>query len=343
MGNLIESDEDMDKTKRSETVLTKDYSNMVKGMAVLMMILHHFWAFPERIPGLALSNIEIQLGSASKICVSIFMFLSGYGLYYTFTKKGTIQVWHRIRNVYKRFWQVFFIFVPIGFLFLSKSFGIGEFLQNLFCLKFSYNHEWWFLGTYIELILFLPIVLLAEKKKLFPYLIVVSAIMLRGLSHVVAINSGGASLHVYNFSYYYPSFFLGLLFCKYALLEKFRAVMAKETVCVVVCIVLTGLSFFIRKKWDITEMTILMTPLFIYLFVVFFRLIGKANKVFLFFGKHSMNMWLIHSFFCYYYFQKEMLLVSDNAVVDYVLLVAVSLVSSMAVDWIWRLILCKSN
>ena len=194
MGNLIESDEDMDKTKRSETVLTKDYSNMVKGMAVLMMILHHFWAFPERIPGLALSNIEIQLGSASKICVSIFMFLSGYGLYYTFTKKGTIQVWHRIRNVYKRFWQVFFIFVPIGFLFLSKSFGIGEFLQNLFCLKFSYNHEWWFLGTYIELILFLPIVLLAEKKKLFPYLIVVSAIMLRGLSHVVAINSGGGKL-----------------------------------------------------------------------------------------------------------------------------------------------------
>ena len=86
-----------------------------------------------------------------------------------------------------------------------------------------------------------------------------------------------------------------------------------------------------------------MTPLFIYLFVVFFSLIGKANKVFLFFGKHSMNMWLIHSFFCYYYFQKEMLIVSDNAVVDYVLLVAVSVVASMVVDWVWRLILRKSN
>ena len=111
--------------------------------------------------------------------------------------------------------------------------------------------------------------------------------------------------------------------------------MAKETVCVAFCIVLTGLSFTIRKKWDVTEMTILMTPLFIYLFVVFFRLIGKANKVFLSFGKHSMNMWLIHSFFCYYYFQKEMLMVSDNAVADYVLLVAVSVVSSMGVDWVW--------
>ena len=142
----------------------------------------------------------------------------------------------------------------------------------------------------------------------------------------------GGSSHLYNFSYYYPSFFLGLLFCKYALFEKFRAFMRRESACVAVCVVLTGLAFVIRKKWDITEMTILMTPLFIYLFVAFFRLIGKANKVFLFFGKHSMNMWLIHSFFCYYYFQKEMLMVSDNAVVDYVLLVAVSMLASMIID-----------
>lgn len=70
-----------------ETVLSKDYSNMVKGMAILMMIMHHIWGFPEKIPGLLLSNIEVQIGSAAKICVSIFMFLSGYGLYYTFEKK----------------------------------------------------------------------------------------------------------------------------------------------------------------------------------------------------------------------------------------------------------------
>ena len=83
-------------------------------------------------------------------------------------------------------------------------------------------------------------------------------------------------------------------------------------------------------------MTIVLTPLFIYLFVFFFRKIGRANQVFLFFSKHSMNMWLIHSFFCYYYFQKEMMMVSNNAIVDYVLLVVVSLVSSVMVDWIWR-------
>lgn len=99
---------------------------------------------------------------------------------------------------------------------------------------------------------------------------------------------------------------------------------------------MTVVAFVIRSKWDITEMTILMTPLFIYLFVVFFRFIGNVNKVFLLFGKHSMNMWLIHSFFCYYYFQKEMLMISDNAIVAYVLLVVMSLLSSMVIDLIWR-------
>lgn len=246
---------------KCETVLTKDYSNMVKGMAVLMMIMHHIWGFPEKIPALPLSNFEVQLGAAGKICVSIFMFISGYGLYYSFEKKDTIRVWHRVWKVYKRFWQVFLIFVPIGFLYLSKPFAVQEFLANLFCLKFSYNQEWWFLGTYIELLLVLPVMLMANQKKYFPYLIVGLSVLLRGLSGIVNLNSGGASSHIYYFCYYFPSFFLGLLFCKYSLYERFRAVVAKESLCLVICLVLTGMAFVVRSKFGITETTIVMTPL----------------------------------------------------------------------------------
>lgn len=176
---------------KCESVLTKDYSNMVKGMAVLMMIMHHIWGFPEKIPALPLSNFEVQLGAAGKICVSIFMFISGYGLYYIFEKKETIRVWHRVWNVYKRFWQVFLIFVPVGFLFLCKPFDVLEFLANLCCFKFSYNQEWWFLGTYIELLLVLPVMLMANQKKYFPYLIVGLSVLLRGLSGLINLNSGG--------------------------------------------------------------------------------------------------------------------------------------------------------
>lgn len=162
------------------------------------------------------------------------------------------------------------------------------------------------------------------------------AIALRFLPGFFELNSGVANSHVHQFFYYFPVFYLGLFFSKYSCFERFQRITCNSLIGCVVCVIMTAIAYIIRSKWDITEMTILMTPLFIYLFVVFFRLIGNVNKVFLFFGKHSMNMWLIHSFFCYYYFQKEMLMVSNNAIVDYVLLVVVSLVSSVMVDWMWR-------
>lgn len=63
---------------KCETVLTKDYSNMVKGMAVLMMIMHHIWGFPEKIPALPLSNFEVQRVPQAKFaylssCLSVVM------------------------------------------------------------------------------------------------------------------------------------------------------------------------------------------------------------------------------------------------------------------------------
>ena len=201
--------------KRS-VVLTKDYSEMVKGIAVLMMILHHIWGFPEKIPELPLSHLEVQIGAACKICVSIFMFLSGYGLYYTFKKKETIRVWHRVWNVYKRFWQVFLIFVPVGFLFLSKPFAVQEFLANLFCLKFSYNQECWFLGTYIELLLVLSVMLMANQKKYFPYLIVGLSVLLRGLSGLINLNSGGGK-----FAHLLLLLLFSVVFFRFAFLQVF--------------------------------------------------------------------------------------------------------------------------
>ena len=326
----------MDNMMKYETVLTKDYSNMMKGVAVLLMIIHHAWGFPCRIPELHILHVEEQIGIASKICVSIFMFLSGYGLYYTFNRNSSIHLEKRLKAIYERFWKVFFVFVPLGFLFFDRTFHLQEFLLNLFCVDYSYNREWWFMGTYIELLLVLPLVLRLDTKKYFLVAVLLVAIVLRFLSGFFELNSGVANSHVHQFFYYFPVFYLGLFFSKYSCFERFQRITCNSLIGCVVCVIMTAIAYVIRSKWDITEMTILMTPLFIYLFVVFFRLIGNVNKVFLFFGKHSMNMWLIHSFFCYYYFQKEMLMISDNAIVAYVLLVAMSLLSSMVIDLIWR-------
>ena len=73
MENLNEQIKDMDMKMKCETVLTKDYSNMMKGVAVLLMIIHHTWGFPCRIPELHILHMEELIGIASKICIYIYV------------------------------------------------------------------------------------------------------------------------------------------------------------------------------------------------------------------------------------------------------------------------------
>lgn len=210
----------MESTKSNSVVLTKDYSNMMKGVAVLMMIVHHLWGFPCRIPGLHILHIEEQMGIASKICVSIFMFLSGYGLYYTFKRNGSVHVVKRLKGIYERFWKIFFIFVPLGFLFFDRSFHLQEFLLNLFCLDYSYNLEWWFMGTYIELLLLLPLVLRLDTKRYFLIAVLGIAIFLRCLSGFFELNSVGGRVTLTPIWLLFPCLLFGGILLQIFLLRK---------------------------------------------------------------------------------------------------------------------------
>lgn len=65
--------------------ITKDESNMIKGIAIILMMIHHFWSSMQPIPvkivvmGGQISNIELMIGYMCKICVSLFAFLDRMG------------------------------------------------------------------------------------------------------------------------------------------------------------------------------------------------------------------------------------------------------------------------
>lgn len=181
----------MKKIKNCPTVLTKDMSSMLKGIAILMMLAHHLWGFPDRMQGNSIPSICVQIGEAFKMCVTIFLFLSGNGLYITYKKRGCLETTRRVWNTYKKFWRIFFVFIPVGLLFFRMSFHWGEFFGNMFCLTYSYNHEWWFLGTYIELLIVLSFFLRFEKIRGFAMLLIASSIVFRILSETIFVKSGG--------------------------------------------------------------------------------------------------------------------------------------------------------
>ncbi len=88
-----------------ENVFTREDTKVIKGLAVILMLIHHLWAFPNRIAGDGLvSYLEVfgqssiqYIGIFGKICVSIFLFLGGYGIYIS-CKDNTLNVLSKIKG-----------------------------------------------------------------------------------------------------------------------------------------------------------------------------------------------------------------------------------------------------
>ncbi len=110
-----------------ETTFTRTDTKVIKGVAVLLMLMHHLFYFPDNrpysmpevrqtLPNFMGQGLETMLGIFGVICVPIFFFLAGYGLYLQ-TRRDGFRLEMRILAVYTQYWKIFFIFIPIGFLF----------------------------------------------------------------------------------------------------------------------------------------------------------------------------------------------------------------------------------
>lgn len=110
-----------------ENYFTKEDTKIIKGIAIILMLIHHLWGFPDRIIGGELKhilNIDGKsiislIGAYGKICVSIFFFLGGYGIYMN-AKKKNFDLLEKIKGLYIIL-ESLFCFCSYCFHFFSKS------------------------------------------------------------------------------------------------------------------------------------------------------------------------------------------------------------------------------
>lgn len=71
----------------------KEYTDLIKGIAIIMMFLHHFFTFPAWHSAVitypVFDRYAEMLNEPMKMCVPIFAFLTGY--FYWFTKKKNLK------------------------------------------------------------------------------------------------------------------------------------------------------------------------------------------------------------------------------------------------------------
>lgn len=312
---------------KRETVFTKENTSVAKGVAILLMIFHHLFNFPDRLapgivwkPVIALGNgsLDKMIAFDGKICVAIFIFLSGYGMYFSSRKikeSNDINrlILSRIAKLYKLFLRVFIIFVPLVLIVTHTRFSLTEFVLNITGFHFSYNKEWWFLTPYILIIFFHPVfskLLNMERSHHFSEDLMKIVLLdlfvyfvLPELAKTSFLSSLAATTLYYNINLMLtllPSYLLGIVFARYSLFEKVRRLLTTNRMALLIIYLLIILiTFWFRYKVINAEyLDFAFAPIAILCGVEIVSVL-RLSRLFSFLGRNSATMWLVHTFFCY--------------------------------------------
>ena len=145
--------------------LSKKEVKITKGIAILFMLLLHL--FCTKIyeglftPSIFIGNTPLIYYFAlfGDCCVAIYCFCSGYGLFLSYENNNTNYNKNnrvRILKLYINTWIVLFLFIIVlGSITKNSSIypiNIKEFFLTVTLVNPAYNGAWWFLTTYILLV-----------------------------------------------------------------------------------------------------------------------------------------------------------------------------------------------
>lgn len=317
-------------------MLSKDNSLEIKGVAILCMIFFHLFGFPERIPT---ENISQWMGSpitkAFQICVPIYLFMAGYGLQCIAIKKAIItlnDIWKRLKKLYLFFWWVAIPFILIGICVHYYSiFPLDNLVLNLIGMKSSFNGEWWFYYLYVELLLaFYFISKLNVKRNTYIFIMLFILIMTRFLNSILPHENILVLRHIKMILINLNIFMLGCFFAKYDVFRSMsvfcNGIINKNYIWPILLI----LPILVRAYLPMIGITeLIMVPIFIYGIVNLCKMTGGG--IFSFLGKHSMNLWLIHSFFIYYYL-KHITYITHNPFIMFMTVIGCGLCCSLLIE-----------
>ncbi|MBU5281530.1 acyltransferase [Anaerostipes hadrus] len=293
-------------------MLTKKDAKMAQGLAIIGMIALHLFCRIDNLP----YNVHIFIrkkpliyfiGLFGDCCVPIYCFCSGYAQQIMYEKEHKIgQGIKRLPKFIVHFWIIVILFSLIGILYHSLDIPrtISDFIGNILLYKISYNGAWWFVLTYIWLVLLYPIM-----KRLADRLNPVILICISGILYVIFYYfeiihtiyiSNSIIAWIWNqlclIGRTQFAFISGMICCKYLVMDKIRNLYMKvkmKNLCLLICVAVTFIFHCFVQSLIVAPITGMMVLMCLHLW-------DKPDwieRLFLLLGKHSTNIWLIHMFF----------------------------------------------
>ena len=317
--------------------ISKQESQVLKGVSILLMLFLHLF---NQMRNVDLCNTLFFIGDRPLVYiltrasnpVAFFLILGGYGMYIVY-KKGDAHRVTRIIKLLIHFWIITIIFITIGHLMFPDRYpgSLIKVIKNFTSYQTTYNGELWFLFPYLFLSLTSQWLFMFANRFRTRYVLIILFILHLFASFLI-------SRYRDNFLYpnywiYNPVRYINLMFPFFM-----GAMAAKHRV----------FSFFSNFNWQLFAWPLLIILIItrcmfetsiintFYAFVFFFlflktRRFQFIDKVLGFLGKHSMNMWMIHSWFCYYLFH-DFIYGFKYPVFIFIVLVIISVLCSMIVN-----------
>ena len=303
------------------TVFTKDQTAALKGLATMMLVLHHSFQQAWYYDGFAINfmpfseSFVVKLAVTCKICVAIFAFISGYGLFLSCIKEPDSPDWAQ-KWVYERYIKTF-----SGYWFVwIASIIVCHFLNNLPAFRYfadgrtngclymlldfmgvaslfatpMLNGSWWYMSAALVFILITPILAKNKNNLLWIALLVVV------FPRVISGTNGDGVYTGQNSAYAFLGAFLaGCIFARYHLFDTIASLKYKPVRFVLeLCLILALYKMYhiipASKFWEIR---FALFPVVVIVFLNEFVLnIPVLRNILRFVGKHSMNIFMTHTF-----------------------------------------------
>lgn len=209
---------------------SKKNTNFIKGIAIITLIVHHLTGQNPGVPvNIHASTVLSIVGTEAKVCVALFMILSGYGLFISYqSKQNNIAkyVYNHIVKLLFNFWLMF-VFCWLLYMLLGNKFaniyGTGMksvlyFIKDFFGMHNfiietpSINGSFWFMEAVILCYLLFPLFYQVMKNKYLQY----ALLILTYVPWVVYMIHGQSAYgwHTDRELYYFFSFVVGMYLAK---------------------------------------------------------------------------------------------------------------------------------
>lgn len=221
----------------------KESSLKLKGVAIIMMLMHHLFRTVDRFEGYSVRLYPlkeqqlINMAETCKICVSVFAFITGYGLFLNYQNhQGSAQSWVAQRYI-KTLSGYWFVWIICSILSQYKDGRVAHLLfsegtirggwnsllsflgvNNIFGTP-SIDYRWWYMSAAVLFIFITPLIY-QHKNNLWMVLIApVLFIRVIFVRFDDPVTLGGQSSYAF-----ITPFIIGTLFARYNLANRWISI-----------------------------------------------------------------------------------------------------------------------